>query len=138
MTKQEKIDAIYKKISNKTLSPGTYLKHNDTVYFVCSVLRDSAVSDYDIIKCISSHCIRTISSKDKFDIIWKPVMIWDVLDYISDETGNYEMRPIDWKHDWEFIRDAIISRRWEMRKPIEENPQAIDYVYSLTQEQWEI
>lgn len=116
MTKEEKIKAIYEKIADKTLS------------FGCWVMVDKFVSKRQICTIVyrdDKNDMDYFYTKEKWnvyieDIIWHPVMIWDVLDYIEDK----------WEYNWEMW--DILALWILKRKPIEEqSEECIDYVFNL-------
>lgn len=60
-----------------------------------------------------------LSIKFWYKVIWKPVMIWDVLEYSSRIL-------VSW--------DPILMQRDDFRKPVDDQTdECIDYVYSLIQ-----
>ena len=81
------------------------------------------------------------SSQWVVEIIWHPVMIWDVIAYLRKDYDTF----VEWKPEWDTrhywngkyykaLLDKIIYT-WELfRKPIEDqSEECIDYVYSLIQ-----
>ena len=147
MGKQEKIDTIYKEIANKELSFGCYIEDECSETFWRQVLSHIEIDtpDWNYYK---EECwwasynviedLRHIYGIDKtrflkeYKVIWHPVMIGDVLDYM--------FRCEDWTRN-EWIIDEVIEKLimpqskyqwWNKRKPIEEqSEQCIDYVYDL-------
>ena len=109
MTKEQMIDKIYEVIADKTLS------------FGCLCIVDS-MNPIKYRMCRWDERPKTEILK----IIWHPVMIWDVLDWIESWKSNSLQ---------EFISDNItwVIQLWkEKRKPIEEQElSCISYIYSL-------
>lgn len=130
MNRQEKIDFIYEKIADKTLS------------FWCIIRRETGVWDILDFKIIQNRLIKFDNWKtrreiqlyhsnsnqvwlynelDDKEIIWHPVMLGDVLDYL-------------WDKKWLMTIDKII-RHWEKKRlPIEDQDDGfIDYIYRTLQ-----
>lgn len=120
------IDKIYEVVADKTLT------------FWCVV----SVSDWEntYLKTVVSKSNDTIqitwldwpvSVKHWDKIIWCPVMIWDIMDWMERlaRDENWERKadntiPVDWPN--------LIMKRFYKRKPIENQPiECILFVYSL-------
>ena len=151
-TRQEKIEAIYEKIADKTLSFGcrikdpmydnykafyctTYTREDnwETIVKVC--LTDRPVPEYKT-KELSFWVIKE-NFDEKREIIWHPVMIWDVLERAEAnimELEQYKKFPNTYQK-----REAFLDIRYKRklkRKPIEEqSDDAVDFIYNLI-EQW--
>ena len=132
MNREQKIEAIYNKVADKTLS------------FWCKVLDNSwwdtwyahiIISQYDekiwnVIECSSWRYDRLYKClwhmNNMWKIIWHPIYIWDVLDYIR------ELFKINPQIDYWKLTNKIITF-WELeRKPLEEQDDlCIDYLFNL-------
>ena len=132
MEKQAKIDLIYETIAHKTLSNGCIIMHKESGWFTKII--HTRWFEYELwwVQYIKNkfddipldiHSEESERFLEKRKIIWHPVMIWDVLDYLE----NYF--PIIYVND---IRDIMLE--WEdKRKPIEEqSDECIDYIYSVS------
>lgn len=65
---------------------------------------------------------------EKIKIIWSPVMIWDVLDFV------YENEMTKFENTWiSEIKEKIIKLWiWDLRNPIEDqSDECVDFVYDL-------
>ncbi len=124
MTKQEMIDKIYEVVADKTLS--FWLKYSITVnlnwehtWEEIRILLWEEDEHFDLDNC--DHIVVWFNtSKEQawvWDIIWHPVMIWDILDWIKNNP-----------------RPALqIFKFWELtRKPIEDqSEECIEFIYNL-------
>lgn len=129
----EKLSAIYEKIANKELSFGCKVwvyKYKTDNYIYGRIVNSNEIQtddfwmmlleDYPLYKNTNPKYDNFIDS-DKWytDIIWHPVMIWDVMGWeIEKWIEPYNM------YNWEY---------WDYpRKPIEEqSDECIDYIYNL-------
>ena len=126
MTREEKIEAIYKEMANKKLKLWCKCKsHNwENVIFI----RKNRGWEYLFLRKNKEFMIPLWYSPK---IIWHPVMIGDVLDWIDKKIwiSNHEYE--------EFVINEVnmaILLWGEYPKPIEEqSDECIDYVYSLIQ-----
>lgn len=126
MTREEKLEAIYDEMANKELTFGCRCRRNDgeDVIFI----RQNKTWSYLSIRENEEF---TVSLWYTPEIIWHPVMIGDVLDWIDNKMGvsNHEYE--------EFVINEVnmaILLWGEYPKPIEEqSDECIDYVYSLIQ-----
>ena len=123
MTREEKIQAIYEKIADKTLSFGCK-------YIWKTSWWDTYTREYilwnEIIKWGNNYLYSYENNRviNIISTIWHPVMIWDYLDWQED---NYEI--IEKLNE----SDLTIIWLWTWkRKPIEEqSEECIDYIYNL-------
>lgn len=133
MTKQEKLDTIYSVIARKDLSFGCWIIRLNSIYE--RVVKFEAKSDwsfYLVTLCSSNNTHYWVSLNlqdvEKIVIVWHPVMIWDVLDYIINKLDLWYDRFILIGKDEEEKR----VQRTNYREPIEEqSDECIDYIYSL-------
>ena len=119
MTREQKIAAIYKEMADTDIDEWciieaygerwTILDYNWTRAYVWRQRWDfEKFDDY-----------QHLSIKFWYKVIWKPVMIWDVLEYSSRIL-------VSW--------DPILMQRDDFRKPVDDQTdECIDYVYSLIQ-----
>lgn len=125
MTREEQIKKIYQKISDRTLSRWCKFTH-DWIEFIHSW---NTNSDEIILECIKEWTTY---------IIWHPVMIWDVLDFMENDFVNAS----NWlliDFDLLYLHKSTINlfNIWkEKRKPIEEQSeevlwQLIDYLSNI-------
>lgn len=130
MNRKQKIDFIYEKIADKTLS------------FGCIIRRETGVWDILDFKIVQNRLIEFENWKtrreiqlyhsnnnqvwiytelDDKEIIWHPVMLGDVLDYL-------------WDKKWLMTIDRIIRHWKKKRLPIEDQDDGfIDYIYRTLQ-----
>ena len=115
ITKEEKIKAIYKNIADKTKNFWCKIERQWNYYIVIEWRHFIYEKTWKYLKT-TSQSIEELSCES----IWHPVMIWDVLDYISKKTFR------------EFLYNYLIENWKEKRKPIEEqSSDCIDYVFNL-------
>ena len=120
MTREEKIKAIYKEMANKKRTFGCRCRINDgeDVIFI----RQNKTWSYLSIRENEEF---TVSLWYAPEIIWHPVMIWDVLSYCSSYIS-----------DWDDSVDSqidLLSYWGDYRLPIEDQPEeCIDFVHSQT------
>ena len=120
MTREEKIQAIYEAMANKKRTFGCRCKRNDgeDVIFI----RQNETWSYLSIRENEEF---TVSLWYAPEIIWHPVMIWDVLRYCSSYIS-----------DWDDSVDSqidLLSYWGDYRLPIEDQPEeCIDFVHSQT------
>jgi hypothetical protein len=120
------IDAIYKEIANKELSFGCiwqmqdwrtfkYCAFDNWLWLKEKMLKVSFGEDRSVVELFSDV---------KFTIIWHPLMIWDVLDWIDEKFDNpFKFAEYSVKLIW----------IWKQtRLPVEEqSEELIDYLYKL-------
>lgn len=128
MTREEKLKKIKEVISDKTLSFGCVIKvrfeNKADWLFSAIVMTDYWIdSKHKEMVCIvwNGGQSKSYIAREKIEsVVWHPIMIWDVL---------------DWMTKWpNFFDDTIpVIDLWtELRKPIDKQiDQCIDYVYSL-------
>jgi len=111
MTREQKIEAIYKEMANKELTP-----------WCCVEVK--AQNEYGDFTYRLSRWDERPTSEIK-EIIGHPVMIGDVMYYIRKKYWN--------NHSWfHSDRSKLIDLRSKEREPIEwQYDECIDYVYSL-------
>lgn len=120
MTREEKIEAIYEAMANKKRTFGCRCRRNDgeDVIFI----RENKTWSYLSIRENEEF---TVSLWYVPEIIWHPVMIWDVLNYCSSYIS-----------DWDDSVDSqidLLSYWGDYRLPIEDQPEeCIDFVHSQT------
>ena len=120
MTREEKIQAIYEAMANKKRTFGCRCRRNDgeDVIFI----RQNETWSYLSIRENEEF---TVSLWYAPEIIWHPVMIWDVLNYCSSYIS-----------DWDDSVDSqvdLLSYWGDYRLPIEDQPEeCIDFVHSQT------
>ena len=115
MTREEKLEAIYKEMANKELTPW------------CCVEIKAQNECGDFTYCLSRWDERPTTEIK--EIIWHPVMIGDVLDWIDNKMGvsNHEYE--------EFVINEVnmaILLWLEYLKPIDEqSDDCVNFIYSL-------
>lgn len=123
MTKQERqdmINRIYEEMSDKTLSfwcrvSVFWLKHR-VVNCENPKENDLQVTRYT----------NTKFKKNEYEIIWHPVMIWDVLDWIREKNKNSSIE------ESYINNEDVIRLRKEKRKPIEDqSDECVAFIHSL-------
>lgn len=160
MTRDEKIQAIYEKIANKELT--FWCRVNTEYWRIVSVVEETTDERWYIVVSEESlyndedigayYCwlrVRWLEDLEPIDIakiIWHPVMIWDVIDWIEKKEFDVN-KPIPWfwfEEDEEFndetkllliqdyYVDNLISYWDKKRESIEsQSEDCIDYIYSL-------
>lgn len=136
MTREEKIKAIYKEMANKELNLGCMVRFDKWIYTIIDkknvwFLDSYRGEDWSIHNTIvvedgvNSRCY---SIKE---IIWHPVMIGDVIDWIEPYWRG-------WAQDVKFSKERkrkidIILLQWgKKRESIEaQSDGCIDFIYSL-------
>lgn len=111
MPREEKIKAIYKEMANKELSP----------WCCVEVKAQNEYGDFTYRLCRWDER----PEEEIKEVIWHPVMIWDVMYYIRKKYRN--------NHSWfHSDRSKLIDLRSKEREPIEwQYDDCIDFVYSL-------
>jgi len=133
-SKEAMIKKIYEVIADKTLSFGCKIEY--PIWNICIVewrdeRRIKVESESIVNRTLSTSILpkdqRNSSVLDKYKIIWHPVMIWDVLDWIS-RFGEWSFTVwwngiIDfWQWQWKF----------DFRKPIDDqSDDCITFIYNL-------
>lgn len=122
MIREEKIAKIYEVIADKTLS--FWCK-----YFHKRYNEDKTESETILCRYTTEN--NSLKANDK--IIWHPVMIWDVLDWI--EVNNISKKLFIDMPEWMTFNSPVnvIDFHWrEKRKPIEnQSDECIDYIFTL-------
>lgn len=138
MSREEKLETIYKEMANKELTCGCKVKFNKWIY---SIIDRENVWFLDSYKGVDWNIHNTIVVEDCVnsrcysieEIIWHPVMIGDVLDWIEPYWRGYAQ---DVRFDRERKRKIDITLlQWDKKRlPIDEQSDGcIDYIYSLIQ-----
>ncbi len=137
------IDKIYEVIADKTISFGCNYFDRDgnlcTYYPLTRIYKDTN----DLWNFYWHYYI----SEDwknvwYIKIIWHPVMIWDVLDWIYSDKYEHnkekcKIHDFKWEYEdffwWLWVEVMILAeRRWHKRKPIEDqSEECIEFVYNL-------
>lgn len=138
MTREKKLEAIYKEMANKELTFGCKVKFSKWIY---SIIDRENVWFLDSYKGVDWNIRNTIVIEDGVnsrcysieEIIGHPVMIGDVIDWIEPYWKGYAQ---DVKFSQERKRKIdIVLLQWDKkRESIEtQSDECIDYVYSLIQ-----
>lgn len=133
MMDKEMIDKIYKVIAYKTLSFGCKLlrtskDQSQKIYYTLEPtpfgkIHISSIPFWDMIIEIDPDWISK-GSWDEYKVIWHPVMIGDVLDWVYHNKEK-------WKSVLEIFNN-LSRRRTYMRKPIEDqDSECILFIYNL-------
>lgn len=126
MTRGEKIEAIYAEMANKKRIFGCRCRRNDgeDVIFI----RQNKTWSYLSIRENEEF---TVSLWYTPEIIWHPVMIWDVLDWIEPYWSGY-VQSVEFTDRRRRKMNLVLLQRDNKRLPIDEqSDECIDYVYSL-------
>ena len=156
-TREQKIEAIYEKIANKELSFGCKIQINNyweeswketrsprlwRVGQSHKCIDDRIPRHYWIfysdtwtyaVTEFENHIFNERQGKNntwelKYTIIWHPVMIWDVLDYVDNFLNVCVLK---YSEDLEVIRDIFKHYKYKS-KPIEEqSDECINFIHSL-------
>lgn len=128
MTREEKLEAIYKEMANKKRTFGCRCRRNDgeDVIFI----RQNKTWSYLSIRENEEF---TVSLWYTPEIIWHPVMIGDVIDWIEPYWRGYA-QDVKFSRERKRKIDITILQWDKKREPIEaQSDGCIDYVYSLIQ-----
>ena len=134
MTKQEKINYIYEKIADKTLSFGCKVSWYKRYWrLACN---PSYVDDCEELVFIHEDWVietYTKWSNTDFKIIWHQVMIWDVLDYIEKKKYKSDTEIFGFRNFWYSEKQIDILLEWKNKRTSIENQSddCIDYIYNL-------
>ena len=145
MTREEKIQAIYEKIANKELT--FWCRVNTEYWRIVSVVEEAADERWYIVVSEESlyndedigayYCwlrVRWLEDMESIDvakIIWHPVMIGDVLDWIEPYWSGY-VQSVEFTERRRRKMNLVLLQRDNKRLPIDEqSDECIDYIYSL-------
>ena len=119
MNREERIKAIYEKIADKTLSFGCRMYSEDYDYYFYT---DEYQREY-------SECD---------NIIWHPIMLWDVLEYMWDIAKIKAFKfPEEELIDIKKLAFEIMLYWQFKRKPIEaQSDECIEFVYNIIKKLW--
>lgn len=175
MNRQEKIDAIYEKIADKTLSFGCkislenkeiimetdpYEGHYSEYYEANGVITwrywtetiewttlqiekiyfyEPFYNEKDVSGAFAEEFVfdeEYEAENNNLKIIWHPVMIWDVMDYIENnwfEDDFEKIYGVEYTPVWKINLPNNLFNIWdEKRKPIEDqSDECVDFVYNL-------
>jgi len=150
MTKQNMIDAIYDTIADKELSFGCRIVQHPhikkiSIYLWYDIDEDSAMwrefhyvfeKWNEIPYGTSPHEYDDLLDSNWNDkihkIIWHPVLIWDVLDYLN--LIDYWLWYVRWTDTDEEATNKILLMRKSIRKPIQyQSEHCVKYIYDLIQ-----
>ena len=126
LEREQKLEAIYKEMANKKLKLWCKCKsHNwENVIFI----RQNKTWSYLSIRENEEF---TVSLWYTPEIIWHPVMIWDVLDWIEPYWSGY-VQSVEFTERRRRKMNLVLLQRDNKRLPIDEQSDGcIDYVYSL-------
>lgn len=128
MTKEEKLSKIYEVIADKTLSFGCIVELNvdptrSTVvnrYIDITYCEYEQEREYKNIWDSIYHNTYTRNEYEIYRVIWHPIMIGDVLDWMHENTPDHE------------DRNLVFNYRKLLREPIDsQSDDCIDFVYDL-------
>ena len=122
MTRDEKIAKIYEVIADNTLSYGCKMES----YYNQEIHRLSYAKNIKYLIWLDDYCNEE-DLLDSWKIIWHPVMIWDVLDWmIYDQDLCFDGYMLIWNNnDDEPIRKNL-------KEPIENQTDAcINFIYKI-------
>ena len=126
MTREEKLEAIYEAMANKKRTFGCRCRRNDgeDVIFI----RQNKTWSYLSIRENEEF---TVSLWYTPKVIWHPVMIWDVLDWIEPYWSGY-VQSVEFTERRRRKKNLVLLQRDNKRLPIDEqSDECIDYVYGL-------
>lgn len=128
MTREQKLESIYEAMANKKRTFGCRCRRNDgeDVIFI----RQNKTWSYLSIRENEEF---TVSLWYTPEIIWHPVMIGDVIDWIEPYWRGYA-QDVKFSRERKRKIDITILQWDKKREPIEaQSDGCIDYVYSLIQ-----
>ena len=126
MTREERIKAIYEAMANKKRTFGCRWKtlNWESVTFI----RKNRGWKYLYMRRNKEFMIPLWYTPK---VIWHPVMIWDVLDWIEPYWSGY-VQSVEFTDRRRRKMNLVLLQRDNKRLPIDEQPDGcIDYVYSL-------
>ena len=126
MTREERIKAIYEAMANKKRTFGCRWRINDGEEVI--FIRQNKTWSYLSIRENEEF---TVSLWYTPEIIWHPVMIWDVLDWIEPYWSGH-VQSVEFTERRRRKMNLVLLQRDNKRLPIDEQSDGcIDYVYSL-------
>ena len=143
MTREEKLEAIYKEMANKELTFGCKVKFSKWVYKIIDRENTWFLTSYEVKDWVVHN---TIVIEDRVnsrcysieEIIWHPVTIGDVLDRYRTNNNDYKVREIDpydlksYSAFQEYDIKRLLNLWTEKRTLIDEqSDECIDFVHSL-------
>ena len=138
MTREQKLEAIYKEMANKELTFGCKVKFSKWVYKIIDRENTWFLTSYEVKDWVVHN---TIVIEDRVnsrcysieEIIWHPVMIGDVLDWIEPYWSGH-VQSVEFTERRRRKMNLVLLQRDNKRLPIDEQSDGcIDYVYSLIQ-----
>ena len=138
MTREEKIAVIYQEMANKELTFGCKVKFGKWVY---KIIDRENVWFLDPYKGVDWNIHNTIVIEDGVnsrcysieEIIWHPVMIWDVIDWIEPYWALFA-QSLTLSNERQSKIKFVLVKWHKKREPIEmQSDECIDFVYSLIQ-----
>ena len=142
MTREQKIEAIYKEMANKEASFGCRYKfikkyqYCDWAWFepwdiITLCKRDAKYEDSFLTTFFRDIALIKKDVYDYVEIIWHPVMIGDVLDWIEPYWSGY-VQSVEFTDRRRRKMNLVLLQRDNKRLPIDEqSDECIDYVYGL-------
>ena len=136
MTREEKLEAIYKEMANKELTFGCKVKFSKWVYKIIDRENAWFLTSYEVKDWVVHN---TIVIEDRVnsrcysieEIIWHPVMIGDVLDWIEPYWSGH-VQSVEFTERRRRKMNLVLLQRDNKRLPIDEqSDECIDYVYGL-------
>lgn len=141
MNKQVMIDKIYEVITDKKINMWCKIcRYHWIIDTVLSLIDYWKKIDLILYSWINKNIVSaevSIEEIEQYKIIWHPVMIGDVLDWIDKNIEkSYEYADWPFNQDWHTEkRNTIILYREAKRKPIEEQSEkCILFIYNLINE----
>lgn len=127
MTKEQMIDKIYEVVANKEFSMWCKIVytplHTQGYYKTRTILSTKINSELLYIEKWYQYFTPEKISRDQITkVIWRPILIWDVLDW--NEVNNWDMFD---RYSW------YLETIWKKKRlPIEEqSEECITYIYNL-------
>ena len=141
MKKEIMLEVIYKKVARKDFSFGCKVNYfydsfqweeEETLVFLYEVWDSRFFKNLDAINkkinfnyCIVEHLLSQVDN-DSYEIIWHPVMIWDVLEYreqfiedcIEDNLSDFTIEIVT---KWDYLNKSIEDQ----------SDECIEYIYNL-------
>ena len=142
MTREEKLEVIYKEMANKEASFGCRYKfikkyqYCDWAWFepwdiITLCKRDAKYEDSFLTTFFRDIALIKKDVYDYVKIIWHPVMIGDVLDWIEPYWSGY-VQSVEFTDRRRRKMNLVLLQRDNKRLPIDEqSDECIDYVYGL-------
>ncbi len=135
ISKEEMLKTIYDRVSDKSITFGCYIQKKDKrgQKDINRVLTDK-IYNWCIQTLIDEHLFTKviIDYSKKYKVIWHPVMIWDIIQWVYEQNDYSAEKLFSHKDKNDSLLEEIVGTRDNSRKSIEDQPsECIEFIYSL-------